>query len=1323
MRKLKLLIAAALTMGAAVSTDAAKTVYLVPGAWDDANATERYELYMFTDGVGSAWTHFEAVGDGTFRATFDDTYQNMVFVRADGGTTFDEENVWTTKWAQTENIPAPFADGLTYTMSGNDGTNNANNTYYISAYLYNPTTGLFLSRGAGYGTACWADNFGIPIIFVANDGGYRLQYMDQTDQYVSDAYWSWADGGTNRAQTYTVSAVEGGYKFINKAHGDANLTLYIAEGADGSFTHQIASNGKYGDNCKENWDVWQMKTSAQREAIVAEKKATAEAALATACGYTLSDGQTLKNLVEDANTFAASVKTSSIINAALTGDYSNGWTYTKKNSGSDPTTKNSDGVEVYQGCGTFSQTVTGLANGLYKVTVQAFYRDGWNERCSELSNNGWKLGNAYLEANGNQTMIADWASDRAADNNPNGTGQAKTLFNAGKYVNEVFAQVTDGNLTISIAQPGGAVAGRWFFLSNATLTYYSDQVSDEDATAIIAQAEALDGKVMQMSLATAVTEAKTTFEGAKTIANYNALSEAVTAAQASVNAYANAKAYLDEAETILANTNVYTATAYATYFLEPKAKYEARTLTTEEANALVKSTTGWHSVNTIDEILLSAWTIGGEQCVNYDKGLYINTWSVEGNTDGSNFLAPFFEYWVDDKQSLGANSIVATVTGLKANTTYSFTIRARVRQTNNATKIANGITMKVGEGTAVDISSGAQFNGGQFYIGNFTAMGETDAEGKLTVTITVAENSNISWLSFYNAKYTEGEDLSAYIADYEFALSVADANSKNAAYAAVTGKEKADLTAALTTYANVDNTDKAALIAAKEALESVSAAFVAAAPTYKAFAELNKNVAAALAVTMPTITDETTAADLKVSEYVVAEYNAAKAYTNDVTSKLGEWTNAPGTNKGESWNGDGNDTYYDLYNSADRAMTQSVTLPKGDYVLIAKGRASANGLLTLTDGTETITFAHKGSTGRGIATDGTATFAEDATYANSNNGRGWEYRVLPFTSDGENAITLTFNWTTANSNWVGLDDIELRCNAAAFAVVGAVVGTSDIFSGNWDAATTTDILSESEGVYTKTYADVELDKQTIEYKVISKSAVESTEALAWYDNNTGKNLTIDIPVKGLYDITFTFNGTTVTGEATKTAEAVVIGDKKWATTVTNSPLDFSKQTDFRAYTATVSGDNVTLAQVTNVQAETGLVLHGTAGTYYLPVIESSTTDKGELMHSSIYKYDLTDEELSKYTFYGLTVNDDDKAQFVKISGTSIAPQKAFLRVENTGSTARELKVVFAGETTGIDSIAAETVAAEGVYNLNGQRVNAPAKKGLYIVNGKKVILK
>lgn len=670
-----------------------------------------------------------------------------------------------------------------------------------SYYLYNTETGKFLTRGNNWGTKAVTNDFGQPWQVSVADGKYTLRMLDLVKAGSTKGLGSngFADNGSPVA--FTPSGDANGYTLTN----GSNVLISPATYGD----DVLAASGN---------STWQFLNVTEYQAVLAAKTAAQESAIATTAGVDLGSS-TLAAIVNDADNWAAKDVTSSV--AAATPSNST-WTRTGVSNRGGTTNNGTYGVERYEGGGTYSYSVTGLTKGIYKVGVKAMFRSASNAACLAVGNEGFINSSAYFDANGYTVQIKDWYSSRAGDANPNSTGEFVTIANNGGYYSEVYTYVgEDGKLDLKAVSESYWGAS-WFLFNGITLTYYTDAVSDEDATAIITEANAIKDDPMQATFASALTSAISTFESAKTIANYNVLSAAITNARTSMAAYASAKAYLDEAETILANTNVYTAAAYASYFTDPTSKYNERTLTTDEANALVKVSTGWHSPNTIDDILLSTWTIGGAQCKDYDTGLYINTWSIEGNSDGSEFRTPFFEYWTDDAYSLGANTLVSKVTNLTPNATYSFTIRARVRQTNDMTKIANGITMQVGEGSAVDISAGAQFNSGQFYIGNFSAVGQTDAEGNLTTTITVAENSNISWLSFYNCKVTEGEDLSAYIADYEFAReNVNAALTNDVAYAAM----QSDLQAAADTYASVDETDKAKLIAAKEALETALAAY------------------------------------------------------------------------------------------------------------------------------------------------------------------------------------------------------------------------------------------------------------------------------------------------------------------------------------------------------------------------------------------------------------------------------------------------------------------------------------------------------------------
>ena len=187
-----------------------------------------------------------------------------------------------------------------------------------------------------------------------------------------------------------------------------------------------------------------------------------------------------------------------------------------------------------------------------------------------------------------------------------------------------------------------------------------------------------------------------------------------------------------------------------------------------------------------------------------------------------------------------------------------------------------------------------------------------------------------------------------------------------------------------------------------------------------------------------------------------------------------------------------------------------------------------------------------------------------------------------------------------------------------------------------------------------------------------------------------------------------------------TSEPVAITSATgFATLYTAYPLDFSTlSSELKAYTATVTGNTVTLTQVDNVPANTGIVLKGDVKTHNVPVIASSTTEKGDLT-GSVTEDLVYDSEATKDYFY-LGIN-AGKAQFKRLTSGSIGAGKAYLALDKS-TTARELDVVF-DETTALTLVNSEkrTVNSD-IYNLAGQRVAQPTK-GLYIVNGKKVVIK
>lgn len=195
-----------------------------------------------------------------------------------------------------------------------------------------------------------------------------------------------------------------------------------------------------------------------------------------------------------------------------------------------------------------------------------------------------------------------------------------------------------------------------------------------------------------------------------------------------------------------------------------------------------------------------------------------------------------------------------------------------------------------------------------------------------------------------------------------------------------------------------------------------------------------------------------------------------------------------------------------------------------------------------------------------------------------------------------------------------------------------------------------------------------------------------------------------------------------TGDAV-TTQPVTIGSIGWATLYTSYPLDFSAVDGLTAaYTASLDETTVTLNPVNNVPANTGVVLEGTAKSYNIPVLNSSSTAKGDLLGSS--SATAWNAE-SGYTYYVLaSVNGGANVQFNPVTSGSIAAGKAFLKVESASGEVRSLNVVFADETTGISAMLndrGKIVNDKAFYNLQGQRVAQP-KKGLYLVNGKKIVI-
>lgn len=172
---------------------------------------------------------------------------------------------------------------------------------------------------------------------------------------------------------------------------------------------------------------------------------------------------------------------------------------------------------------------------------------------------------------------------------------------------------------------------------------------------------------------------------------------------------------------------------------------------------------------------------------------------------------------------------------------------------------------------------------------------------------------------------------------------------------------------------------------------------------------------------------------LAMQNYRVQDYNYVKE--NYIAFELtGDWTGQTNLHSGEDWSGNPEIKYFDYSkhssNNIDGAneATLTTTLPAGEYILMAAGRAAA------IDGTEAyikvnetkVNFAAKSNRGYGIDVYGDANFATptDSTYAMNNEGYGWEYRFIAFTLEKETEVKLvagmTIDHSTAELSWASV---------------------------------------------------------------------------------------------------------------------------------------------------------------------------------------------------------------------------------------------------------------------------------------------------------------
>ncbi|MCM1313730.1 MAG: hypothetical protein NC252_12625, partial [Roseburia sp.] len=210
-----------------------------------------------------------------------------------------------------------------------------------------------------------------------------------------------------------------------------------------------------------------------------------------------------------------------------------------------------------------------IQNGLYEVSVNAFYRPGANDTFdgsetvpAEIYLNEFATPVMHIMADCSEESAyttTEWDTDQQTEAGwiPNCMNGASTAFEAGRYKQTVYGLVTDGKLRLGIRSTATEGTGRWCLWTNFQLIYRAKnpEALSFVINSVVEDAEALLGEDMfaadKDALQTAIATAKDAIDAADGDEMYDALialNASVVAAKASMQAYVN----LDDALSNLA---------------------------------------------------------------------------------------------------------------------------------------------------------------------------------------------------------------------------------------------------------------------------------------------------------------------------------------------------------------------------------------------------------------------------------------------------------------------------------------------------------------------------------------------------------------------------------------------------------------------------------------------------------------------------------------------------------------------------------------------------------------------------------------------------
>lgn len=334
-----------------------------------------------------------------------------------------------------------------------------------------------------------------------------------------------------------------------------------------------------------------------------------------------------------------------------------------------------------------------------------------------------------------------------------------------------------------------------------------------------------------------------------------------TLVEAYETALANAKAF-DQTQTMSATWKAALNTTISTYDEgkvdeEDQDALETAIAALESALAVAEKSVASYAViaaGSVPDNSVEGWV-----CEN-PQGIHVNTWSVEGNSDGSGMTTPFIENWVGKGSYLGAGRVYYQLQALEPGEVYY--AQALVRSYNEANSDApNGPDFFVNDAVTSLSVAGTTFtyNGMSGIYATLGSQATVGEDGTLTLGVEIADDRNYNWVAFKSVKIQE---LSAA---YNEAVAAAEALEGQIPAAAYNNLMDEIAGYSTVTIENIENINAA--VATYSALKSPYAEFY----TLKAKADVLVAVANDNPTANATLADAITAQAAAVEAATTAE--------------------------------------------------------------------------------------------------------------------------------------------------------------------------------------------------------------------------------------------------------------------------------------------------------------------------------------------------------------------------------------------------------------------------------------------------------------------